>query len=208
MGIAPEDAAKIFNAFEQGDAAITHRFGGLGLGLAISKALVAMHEGTLTAHSEGIGRGATFTVELPLTRAARTGTADIAEPSAPRRAVRLLVVEDHEATSQVMERLLKRRGYSVAVAAGMKAALKVLEDAPIDILISDLGLPDGTGRELMEKVRETRKLPGIALSGFGTDNDINSSREAGFAAHLTKPIDIEQLDREIQLLASAPDFQA
>ena len=201
VGIAPEDAAKIFNAFEQGDTGITHRFGGLGLGLAISKALVAMHQGTLTAQSEGRGRGATFTIELPLTSAARTHTAEDPGSQTEHRALRLLIVEDHEATSAVMARLLEKRGYTVTAATSVKTALQALHDTPIDLLISDLGLPDGTGLELMAKIRKTQNLPGIALSGYGTDTDITRSREAGFGAHLTKPIDIEVLDREIQSLS-------
>ncbi len=202
VGIAPEDAAKIFNAFEQGDTGIAHRFGGLGLGLAISKALVTMHDGTLTAHSEGRDRGATFTVELPLTREARTHTTEAPAPHVEHRALRLLIAEDHEATSAIMGRLLKRRGYSVTLASTVKLALEILEHTPIDLLVSDLGLPDGTGGELMEKIREKRNLPGIALSGYGTDSDVGRSRAAGFSLHLTKPVDIERLDLAIQSLAT------
>ena len=204
VGIAPDDLGKIFNAFEQGDTGITHRFGGLGLGLAISKALVVLHDGTLTADSAGRGHGATFTIELPLTHHTRT-QADAGPASlTPRRTLRLLVVEDHAATSTVMVRLLSRRGYNVTVAGSVQDALKILEQTPIDLLISDLGLPDGSGRDLMENVREKHQLPGIALSGYGTDADLASSHAAGFSAHLTKPIDIERLDREIQALALAP----
>jgi PAS domain S-box-containing protein len=202
IGIAPEDAAKIFNAFEQGDTGITHRFGGLGLGLAISKALVAMHQGTLTAHSEGRGCGATFTVELPLTSAARTHIVEDPASTTEHRALRLLIVEDHEATSAIMARLLKKRGYIVTVVTSVQTALEALDHTPLDLVISDLGLPDGTGHELMAKISEKQNLPGIALSGYGTDADITRSREAGFSAHLTKPIDIELLDGEIQLLGS------
>lgn len=201
IGISPEDSAKIFDAFEQGNTGSSHCFGGLGLGLAISKALVAMHDGTLTAYSEGRGRGATFTVELPLTRETQTSTPEDRTQPKPHRALRLLVVEDHEATSQVMARLLTKRGYSVATASSVNSALAVLAATPIDVLISDLGLPDGTGAELMARIHATRALPGIALSGYGTDHDVNKSHAAGFRAHLTKPVDIESLDREIQSLS-------
>ena len=100
-----------------------------------------------------------------------------------------------------MARLLKKRGYTVTAATSVKAALHALEHMPIDLLISDLGLPDGTGHELMAKIRATQNLPGIALSGYGTDTDVTRSREAGFSAHLTKPIDIDLLDRQIQDLS-------
>jgi len=201
IGISPEDCAKIFNAFEQGATGGKHRFGGLGLGLAISEALVAMHDGTLKVHSEGPGRGATFTVELPLTREKKPDAVDHQTEFVPRRALRLLVVEDHEATAAVMARLLKRRGYTVTLASSISSALGILATTPIDLLISDLGLPDGTGGELMARIHATRSLPGIALSGYGTEQDVSSSRSAGFRAHLTKPVDIEMLDREIQSLS-------
>ena len=202
VGIAPEDLGRIFNAFDQGNTTGAHRFGGLGLGLAISKALAVMHEGTLTACSEGHGRGATFTVELPSAREAPAKPIVPLPPHRPRRALRLLVVEDHEATSSVMARLLSGRGYKVSVAGSLKEAIEILAGDEIDVLISDLGLPDGSGYELMKKVREERQLSGIALSGYGTPADVELSREAGFSAHLTKPIDIDKLDREIQALAT------
>jgi PAS domain S-box-containing protein len=201
LGIAPEDSARIFNAFEQGHAAIAHRFGGLGLGLAISKALVELHNGTLAASSEGLGRGATFTIHLPLTDE-ELSTSDARSPvDVQRRALRLLIVEDDQTTAEVMTRLLEKRGYEVQIASSVAAALVEMSDE-IDVLISDLGLPDGTGQELMEKIRATWKTPAIALSGYGTETDLTKSREAGFSAHLTKPIDIERLDREIQELGS------
>jgi PAS domain S-box-containing protein len=202
IGIAPEHLDKIFNAFEQGDARTGHRFGGLGLGLAISKALVTLHGGSLVAHSEGRGRGATFVIELPLAVQPPVKAASGPAPSAARRALRLLLVEDHEATSHVMVRLLTKRGYSVFAASNIEEALAVLKQTPVDVLISDVGLPDGSGRDLMEKVRQIHNLPGIALSGYGTEADLAQSSEVGFSVHLTKPVDIDHLDREIQSLAN------
>jgi PAS domain S-box-containing protein len=201
IGIAPENLGKIFNAFEQGDNRTGHRFGGLGLGLAISKALVTLHGGVLTVQSEGRNRGATFIIELPLATQAPEAIATDSFPAAPRRPLRLLVVEDHEATSNVMVRLLTRRGYFVFAASSIKEALALLEETPVDVLISDVGLPDGSGRDLMEKVRQKKSLPGIALSGYGTEADLAQSSAVGFSLHLTKPVDIDRLDREIQTLA-------
>jgi PAS domain S-box-containing protein len=201
MGIEPEHLGTIFNAFEQGDAGTGHRFGGLGLGLTISKALVTLHGGSLIAQSEGRGRGATFIIELPLATQSPATIPSEPHPVSPRLSPRLLVVEDHQATSDVMVRLLTKRGYSVSVASSIEEALSVLSETPIDLLISDVGLPDGSGRELMEKIRQTQDLPGIALSGYGTEADLAQSSAVGFSVHLTKPVDIDRLDSEIQSLA-------
>src|SRR4030095_9830474 len=172
IGIEEKHLTSIFNPFEQGDTATTRRFGGLGLGLAISKALVTLHGGSLTAQSEGRDRGATFTIHVPLAVQSPATIATGPSPPSSRRALRLLVVEDHEATSAVMVRLLTKRGYVVSAASSISGALAILRQTPIDILISDVGLPDGSGRDLMEKVRETQNLPGIALSGYGTEADL------------------------------------
>ena len=202
IGIEQKYLASIFNPFEQGDLATGRRFGGLGLGLAISKALVTMHGGSLTAQSEGPNRGATFTIDLPLATQSPATIDAVPSETARRRALRLLVVEDHEATSNVMVRLLTKRGYLVSAASNISEALAILQKSSIDLLISDVGLPDGSGRDLMEKVRETHDLPGIALSGYGTEADLEQSSAVGFSVHLTKPVDIERLDREIQTLAN------
>ncbi|HZJ15122.1 MAG TPA: ATP-binding protein, partial [Chthoniobacteraceae bacterium] len=202
IGIEQKHLASIFNPFEQGDLATGRRFGGLGLGLAISKALVTLHGGSLTAQSDGPNRGATFTIDLPLATQSPTTIAAVPSETARRRPLRLLVVEDHEATANVMVRLLTKRGYLVSAASNISEALAVLQKSPIDLLISDVGLPDGSGRDLMEKVRETHDLPGIALSGYGTEADLEQSSAVGFSVHLTKPVDIERLDREIQTLAA------
>ncbi|MDB6152656.1 MAG: hypothetical protein JWL90_1109, partial [Chthoniobacteraceae bacterium] len=198
IGIEAKHLGKIFNAFEQGDLRTGHRFGGLGLGLAISKALVTLHGGSLIAQSDGSGLGATFIIELPLAIPLPVTPISGPLPLASRRPLRLLVVEDHEATSKVMVRLLTKRGYFVTAASSINEALLILEKNSIDLLISDVGLPDGSGRELMEKVRQKQKLPGIALSGYGTEADVAQSNAVGFSVHLTKPVDINRLDHEIQ----------
>jgi DNA-binding response OmpR family regulator len=139
-------------------------------------------------------------MELPLASEAAAANASRSTPSAPRRTLRLLIVEDHETTSNVMVRLLTKRGYSVSAASSIKEALRMLQQDSVDLLISDVGLTDGSGLELMKKVRETRDLPAIALSGYGTEADLAQSSEVGFSAHMTKPVDIERLDRQIQAL--------
>jgi signal transduction histidine kinase/ActR/RegA family two-component response regulator len=199
IGIEPEALPRIFNAFEQGGAAITRQFGGLGLGLAISHSVVERHQGRLTASSAGRDRGATFTLEIaamPEPAAARAGTPSPAP--APRRALRILLVEDHVDTLKIMARLLGRLGHAVTTADRVGAALEAAAGADFDLIVSDLGLPDGTGLDLIRHLRASRPIPGIALSGFGMEEDVRKSHEAGFTAHLTKPVDFGKLTDAIQ----------
>ena len=206
-GIHPDALPQLFNAFEQGGKHATHRFGGLGLGLAISKAMVDLHGGTLTAHSHGKGKGATFTVRLPVMSAitalpAAPATPRATSPGIPTRPVRILLVEDHDDTARIMKRLLKADGYEVDLAGNVAAALTLVEAQPFDLLLSDLGLPDGSGLDLMRAIRtKGLDLPGIALSGYGQENDFKQSREAGFAHHLVKPVDLPELHQVITRLA-------
>jgi hypothetical protein len=204
IGIAPEDLPRLFNAFEQGSPAITRAFGGLGLGLAICKALVDQHGGTLTGLSPGRGMGATFTVSLdtaPAPEAAHpVGSAD---RPAESPALRLLIVEDNEPTLQVMTDLLELAGHDVKPAPDMRTARQLAAHHTFDLVVSDLGLPDGSGFELMRELRERYGLEGIAVSGFGMEEDLRRSREAGFREHLVKPVDVDKLKAAIARAASA-----
>jgi PAS domain S-box-containing protein len=195
IGIPPEVLPRIFNAFEQGGANVTRQFGGLGLGLAICKALVDLHGGTIRAESAGTGRGSTFVIQFP--SAAPTTLDKAAGPLSVEedqtRRLRLLLVEDHPDTARTLSRLLRRAGYTVITASDVAAAAAAAEREPIDLLISDLGLPDGNGHEVIRRVREHRIVPAIAMSGYGMDEDLRRSREAGFTEHLVKPVDIPQL---------------
>jgi PAS domain S-box-containing protein len=208
IGIEPEAQPKIFNAFEQGDQGTTRQFGGLGLGLAISRALVRAHDGSLTVRSPGRGQGATFRVELATVPAPipRAGIAPPSEPPAPQRlALKILLVEDDSATRGVMTRILRQQGYQVTAAATLREALEAGLGEEFDLLISDIGLPDGTGLDLMRELRAKRPVRGIALTGYGMDEDIRKSRAVGFAAHLTKPLDFRKLEATIQNVTSRPD---
>ena len=118
---------------------------------------------------------------------------------------RILVVEDHEDTLLSMKLLLKRLGYEVLAAENMEDALRIAEEEPFDILLSDIGLPDGSGLELLKRIRLTRDIPALALSGFGMDEDIERSRDAGFAEHLTKPVSIDRLQAAIAELEAQDD---
>ncbi|MEP6821627.1 MAG: ATP-binding protein [Chthoniobacterales bacterium] len=210
IGVEPSKISKIFNAFEQGQSSITRRFGGLGLGLAISKAMVSAHGGTLAVASDGKDRGTTFTVTLSTVAAPvrPTVSADAgpsqrtldAKSHVEKRAPRLLVVDDHHDTCLGMKMMLERRGYRVTVAHSAEEAVAQADKVTFDLMISDIGLPDRSGYELMEEIGGTKHLRGIALSGFGMESDIAKAREAGFSDHLTKPINFERLETVIHNL--------
>lgn len=190
IGIEPQALPRVFNAFEQVEQSITRQFGGLGLGLAICKALVELHGGTISAHSEGRDKGASFQVRLPLTSPVRQReiVAPAAPPSRTVRPLHILLVEDHGVTAKMMAMVLTAEGNTVETAGDMATAVELAEQHTFDLLLSDLGLPDGSGHDLLRQLRARgHKFPGIALTGYGQEQDIQRSHEAGFAAHLTKP---------------------
>jgi len=186
-GIERESLPFIFNAFEQAARSGRRQFGGLGLGLTISKALVEMHGGSIEAFSEGRSRGATFRVRLPLVEA-EPHVDDRAGPRLAMRTLRILFVEDHGDTAEMLTLSLTGDGHEVEQVGDVATALEAAGKRPFDLLISDLGLPDASGLALMRELRRRGlSFPGIALSGYGQEEDIRQSREAGFVAHLVKP---------------------
>jgi CheY-like chemotaxis protein len=210
IGIAPELMPRIFDAFEQGGSIVTSRYGGLGLGLAISKRVVDLHSGTIAVRSEGLGQGATFTVTLnAMETSLLEGPVLFLESEPPVAShIQILFVEDHEDTARVLGRILKNAGFEVSHAGSVARASELANTQTFDLLISDVGLPDGSGLDLMRALRETQDLTGIALSGFGTDEDIAASTAAGFAEHLTKPVDWDRLRGAIERLARAKKMAA
>ena len=210
VGIEADVLPQIFGAFERGgDREITRRVGGLGLGLSIVKSLMQMHHGTVTAQSEGRGRGATFTLNVqtvpppPESRQqVPAGGRARDEDTAPPGTLRVLLVEDHADTRNVMRRLLSSFGCTVAVAGTVREALELAERETFDLLVSDIGLPDGSGLDVMKGMRARQKVRGIALSGFGQDMDLARSREAGFEMHLIKPVNFQTLHEVIQKVTS------
>jgi len=200
VGIAPEKLDRIFNAFDQG---ARHTQTGLGLGLAICKALVEMHHGEITAYSRGINCGAKFTVTLPCVSAAENAPVKSPQVSFPSNALRLLLVEDHVDTLETLQRLLVQQGYTVLTATSIAEALRVADQSEFDVLVSDIGLPDGRGTDLLEQlVKRGRRPPSIAMSGFGMDGDLERSFQAGFSEHLTKPVEFTALHLAISRIAS------
>ena len=208
VGIEPATLPSIFNAFEQGSADTTRQFGGLGLGLTISRAIVELHGGSISAQSEGKDKGAKFTVRLPLA-VAGVAAAEQTPATPPRsrvvppRPLRILLVEDHGDTARIMRRLLMADGHQVETAADVATALQLSGQGGFDLLLSDLGLPDGSGLDLMRTLRQRgMMLPGIAVSGYGQEQDMAQSRAAGFAAHLTKPVSLVQLEDAIAAVSA------
>jgi signal transduction histidine kinase/ActR/RegA family two-component response regulator len=208
IGIKPEMLGKVFDAFTQGEHQ-PHRFGGIGLGLAITRRLVELQNGNIFAESQGRNRGATFHIALPLAASELMpadepvlGAPPVAPLAKPRR---ILLVEDHEQTRSTLVQLLERRGHSVVGVTTVAAAREIAAASDFDLVISDLGLPDGDGHALMTELRDAYGLPGLALSGYGTEEDLQRSRASGFFTHLTKPVDIHALESAI---AAAPPRRA
>lgn len=216
-GISPENLQRIFEAFEQGAPSVQRRFGGLGLGLAITKGLVEAHEGSMSVKSLGPGRGSTFFFSLPTLNLAKQ-PAQTAQPARPRpepqpaqartrtapTALRILLVEDHDDTRLVLQHFLERQGYKVKAETNVPDAVAAASRESFDLLITDIGLASGNGRELLKAATLAcgHPLPGIALSGFTSEEDIRLSAQAGFFRHLSKPIDLRALKEAINLATS------
>ncbi len=192
-GIDPARLATIFGAFSPIRPQPTAT--GVGLGLAITRAIVEGHGGSIRAESGGEGHGTVFDISLPVSDACPASPDETPRPPVPdTRGKTLLVVEDHEDTRRALSRALRRRGFGVTAAGSVAAACEQYLAAPADLVICDIGLPDGTGWELMEKLRAHGPVKAIAVSGYGMDHDLERSQRAGFVAHLTKPIDFSRLE--------------
>ncbi len=207
IGIDPAVQPRIFDAFEQGGRSVTSKFGGLGLGLAISKRVIDLHHGTIAVESAGQNRGATFSIKLKaMETSLLEGPAHLLDFDAIAAGpAEILLVEDHTDTARVMTRILQSAGYSVVHAGGVTEACKVAGERRFDLVISDVGLPDGTGLDLMRVLKKQHGLRGIALSGFGTEEDVAASRQAGFSEHLIKPIEWDRLRDAITRVLAEPE---
>ncbi|WP_374676040.1 response regulator [Ideonella sp.] len=202
IGIAPEALPRLFTAFEQADETVSRQYGGLGLGLAIAHGLVAEHGGHLRADSDGRDRGATFTLRLPGACAVEAGAADTAPATeAPlARGQRVLLVEDSPDAAESLRLSLQQYGYQVTHAPSVGAALRACEANPVDAVVTDIGLPDGSGADIARAVGA--RVPVVAVSGYGAAQDMARSREAGVARHLVKPVDPARLHHVLQALLS------
>ena len=210
IGMTEAEMSRVFNVFTQGEHAVGgnyHRFGGVGLGLTISRMLVELQGGTVHASSPGPGRGSAFTITIPAVVAAIPNSAPTAVPItvgptglAPTESSngtsgrRVLVVEDHSPTREALASLLRRRNFEVLTAGSVAEARERVMLGNIALVVSDIGLPDGDGCDLMAELRENHGLRGIALTGYGREADVARSAQAGFIAHLTKPVRVQALD--------------
>jgi signal transduction histidine kinase len=196
VGIAPEMLGQVFDAFVQQRQTLARSEGGLGLGLAIVKGLVEAHQGKVSAHSEGVGRGSTFVIELPAIdgptpRPNVSGRLERLRPLARSR--RVLVVDDNHDAAVALKRVLEALGQVVAVAHDGPSALREATRFEPEIALLDIGLPGMDGYQLAAELRAAPDLRLVAITGYGQPRDRLRSREAGFEKHLVKPVDIEQL---------------
>jgi signal transduction histidine kinase/ActR/RegA family two-component response regulator len=217
IGMLPSELERIFDAFSQGDHAGgggSHRFGGVGLGLAISRMLAELHHGSIRANSMGRGCGAKFTIELPLihmdsrspipmTASGAAAPLILSHDPQNNRTLRgrILLIEDHAPTRLTLQQLLLRRSYEVVAAGSVTEARDLMTREHVDFVISDIGLPDGNAYDLMAELRGRLGLTGIALTGYGMESDIARSHAAGFVIHLTKPLRVQSLDEALAKLA-------
>jgi PAS domain S-box-containing protein len=204
QGIPPEFLPYVFEIFRQADASSSRRQGGLGIGLALVKQLAELHGGQVKAESEGLGKGARFSVWLPL----RELPVSIA-PSEKEKQVGglrqklILVIDDSRETTDMLSRLLQMEGAFVHTARSGEEALALAAENTFDLIISDISMPGMDGYQLLRKLRQIpsmNNVPAVALTGFGRISDVNRAREEGFAEHFTKPIDIDGLLRTVKNL--------
>ncbi|NWL76517.1 chemotaxis protein [Pseudomonas taiwanensis] len=199
QGIAPESLPLIFELFGQGDEGRhASRKEGLGIGLALVKELVEAQHGRVEAHSPGIGQGATFCVWLPLYQQSEEKLAIEETNGGQFNGLRVLIVDDSADIRTIMQAVLEMEGASVTTADDGISALKLLEDDGWDLILSDIGMPGMDGHELMRRIRQMphhENTPAIALTGYGTTSDADLAYEAGFNAHVSKPVSLETLQR-------------
>src|SRR5690606_7707600 len=207
QGIAPEFLPVVFERFRQADGTITRRHGGLGLGLSIAKHIVEMHGGTIEAASEGPGRGATFTVTLPLTAgdAADDAAAHDAGQAVSLAGLRVLVVDDEADARELLRRLLDEHGCDVRLTSSAAEALAAIGREACDVLLTDIGMPGTDGYDLMRRVRAGpySQPRSIAVTAFARPEDRDRAIAAGFDAHLAKPINAMRLVQLVGQLAIA-----
>jgi two-component system CheB/CheR fusion protein len=198
QGIPPEFLAYVFEIFRQADASSSRKQGGLGIGLALVKQLAELHGGQVKAESEGSGKGAKFTVRLPLQSTAVSTVPDkkkhVADGILNHKVI--LVVDDSRETTDMLSKLLQMEGAIVQTARSGAEALKLASDSTFDLVISDISMPEMDGYQLLRCLRELpsmEKIPALALTGFGRISDVKRAQDEGFAEHFTKPLDVDKL---------------
>ena len=199
IGIERERLASIFTPFEQADPSVNRQFGGLGSGLAISKHLIDLHHGRIEAESRGRSFGTTFKITLDtLPEGAGEVLTDSGSPKHVPKQLRILLVEDHRDTRHALSRLLTHFGHQTSVADSTRGALEMMTSRRFDLVLCDIGLPDGSGYDVISKAKAKGPIKAVAITGFGTDEDIRRSKEAGFDFHLIKPVDFQELQSVLE----------
>jgi hypothetical protein len=194
IGIERERLASIFTPFEQADPSVSRQFGGLGLGLAISKRLVELHHGRIEAESRGRSFGTTFRITLDtIPDGAGEALTKSTSPKHVPKHLRILLVEDHRDTRHALSRLLTHFGHQTSVADSTRRAIEMMASQRFDLVLCDIGLPDGSGYDVVSRAKAEGPIKAVAITGFGTDEDIRRSKEAGFDFHLVKPVDFQEL---------------
>jgi CheY-like chemotaxis protein len=204
QGIAREFLPHVFERFRQADPSSRRAQGGLGLGLAIVRHLIELQGGTVTAKSDGVGQGATFTVQLPSVLSAMSQTGETKsprvregqndEPRCDLHNVRVLLIDDERDTREIISRAFRDSGATVAVGASVEQALELFEKLNPDVMISDIGMPGQDGFDLIRQIREFEekkgpgRVPAIALTAFARDEDRQRTKLAGFQMHVAKPV--------------------
>ena len=212
-GISDAFLPHVFEMFKQADAATTRGEGGLGIGLALVKNLAELHGGRVEVSSEGEGRGATFRVWLPMRQ--HTGCSPLVDGAGDAGTVldgvRILLIDDTADTLETFGYLLEHEGAIVTPASSGAQALSLVEPGKFDLVISDVGMPQMDGYEMMAELRRRphlAHLPALALTGYGRAQDVQRALASGFQAHLDKPVDFVRLREVIgALLAGAKDLQ-
>jgi len=220
-GISPEFLPFVFDRFRQQDASKTRRHGGLGLGLSIVKNLTELHGGSVRVESEGLGKGATFTVSLPLV-SVRQGAGPRVHPGVDQdevcpvdvelEGVRVLVVDDERDSLEFVRRLLKECKASVLTASSAAEGLRLIRAEHPDVIVSDIGMPEKDGLEMMRELRgqsaNNSKIPAIALTAFARSEDRTRAMLAGYQIHLSKPVQPQELVAAVANLAGRTGGEA
>jgi PAS domain S-box-containing protein len=209
IGISPEFLPFVFDRFRQADSRMTRSHGGLGLGLAIARHLIALHDGTITVHSEGPGRGSTFEIRLPSAFAHRApaGFAPPTPTSVRLEGRTVLVVDDHADSRDLLAELLGGCGAAVHAFSSAASTLQALGSKEVDLLVADLGMPDIDGYELIEQVRRIDgsrgAIPAIAVSAYSRPEDCDRALAAGYNAYCPKPVDTRAFLQMVDLVLRA-----
>jgi signal transduction histidine kinase/ActR/RegA family two-component response regulator len=214
QGISPEFLPHVFDRFQQADNSTTRRESGLGLGLAIVRYLVELHSGTVEAHSEGTGHGATFTVMLPLMAVVTDDAPVTAEREAPRlNGIHVMIVDDEAATGELVAEVLRKFGAETLAVTSVSDAVKALRRFAADVIVSDIAMPGEDGYALMRRLRDIeptlgRAVPAMALTAYGRPDDRTRILASGFQWYMQKPVSAIELAHGIEKLVWAREAEA